>query len=69
MVDHALKRRGGISKAKGHNLVLIMSIASSKGSLMFVALLNTYVIKSYREVERGILLRLSDPFSHFYDKW
>ena len=69
MVDYALERRRSISKAKGYDLILVISVTSSKGSLIFVSFLNPDIVKSYREIEGGILLRLSDPFSHFRNKW
>jgi len=69
VVNYALERRRGIGKAKGHDLILVISMASSKGSFVFVAFLDTDVVKPYREIERGILLRFSDPFSYFRNKW
>ena len=68
MVNYTLERRRGISKAKGHDLILVISMASSKGSLIFVAFLNADMVKSYREIEKGIPLRLSNPFSYFRNK-
>ena len=69
MINYALEYRRGIGKAKGHNLILIMSIASSKGCFMLVAFLNANIVKSYREIERSIPLRFSNPFSHFRNEW
>jgi len=69
VVDHALERRRSIGKAKRHDLVLIISITSSKGSFVFVAFLDANMVESYKEVERGIPLRFGDPFSHFRNKW
>jgi len=36
---------------------------------VFVAFLDADIVESYREIERGILLRFSDPFSHFCNEW
>jgi len=69
VINYALEYRRGIGKAKGHNLILIMSIASSKGCFMLVAFLNANIVKSYREIERSIPLRFSNPFSYFRNKW
>ena len=51
MVDYALERRGGISKVKGYDLILVIFMASSKGGLIFVSFLNPNMVKSYREIE------------------
>ena len=51
MVDYTLERRGGIGKAKGHDLILVISITSSKGSFIFISFFNLDIIKSYGEIE------------------
>jgi len=51
MVNYALKRYRGIGKAKGHDLILVISVASLKGGLIFVFFLNSDMVKPYREIE------------------
>jgi len=51
MVNYTLEYRKGIGKAKGHNLILVISIASLKGGLIFVSFLNPNIVKSYGEIE------------------
>jgi hypothetical protein len=57
MIHETLKSGGGITWAKGHDQELIMTLMSSKGSVVNVFFFHMYLVVAIIEIKFGKVLR------------
>ena len=68
-VDITLEAGRYIEETKKHNLVLEMTVSSSKSCFLFITFLDFYLMIGTDEIQLGKLLCTSQSIKRFTDEW